>query len=66
MSVTGRTRHAIALAIAAMATISIAACESTPTAPALTASTARPAAIQGDTLECTHGWHIVNGWYACN
>jgi hypothetical protein len=44
----------------------ITACDA-PTEPAAMRSVAKVGArIEGDTLECRSGWHIVNGRYVCN
>ena len=66
MSCNSRKHRTVVMAVAAAAIASLAACDTTVTSPELKANVLRPASIQGDTLECTRGWHIVNGWYVCN
>lgn len=59
-----RRRVLLALALLSCA---IAACDAGTTAPAeLRRAPAKPAAIEGDTLSCKHGWTIITGVYVCN
>ena len=57
-------RVVLALALLSAA---IAACDARTTAPAeIRRAPTRPAAIEGDTLECKRGWTIIAGAYVCN
>jgi cytochrome oxidase assembly protein ShyY1 len=57
-------RNALVLILLSAA---IAACDARATAPAaLRPALSKPAAIEGDTLQCKRGWVIVTGTYVCN
>jgi len=61
-----RAQARVVLALALL-TAAIAACDRGAASPTeLRPATARPAAIEGDTLRCLKGWIIINGAYACN
>ncbi len=56
------------LALAAVFTSAVAACDQSPTEPtsALARVQPRSFSIEGDTLLCRNGWTVLNGRYECN
>lgn len=59
-------RNTARLAIALVATLVVAACDRSPTAPVAGVRAASGvASIEGDTLSCRNGWIVVNGRYEC-
>lgn len=59
-------RNTARLALALVATLAVAACDRSPTAPVAGMRAASAvASIEGDTLSCRSGWIVVNGRYEC-
>lgn len=68
MSVSGLKHRRFVLALGFVAAATIAACDTSPTAPngSLTRVGGKSLAIEGDTLQCAYGWVVISGHYVCN